>query len=72
MKPFWAAVLAGGLAMAPLKAAQAAPSSFETNAIILEADATVVGRPLIHFWGKCVGAGRGGQMKDCGQAGWNS
>lgn len=58
MKPFWAAVLAGGLAMAPLEAAQAAPSSFETNAIILEADATAVGRPLIHFWSKCVGAGR--------------
>jgi xylan 1,4-beta-xylosidase len=38
-------------------AAVAFPES-ATNAIELEANADAMGRPLVHFWSECVGAGR--------------
>jgi xylan 1,4-beta-xylosidase len=42
-----------------LKAAEIAESpSSATNAIVLEADDKAAGRPLVHFWSRCVGAGR--------------
>jgi xylan 1,4-beta-xylosidase len=48
-----------GLVVSFLTAFQAAASSESaTNSIYLEASAGAAGRPLVHFWSECVGAGR--------------
>jgi xylan 1,4-beta-xylosidase len=41
-----------------LLAAEFAEPFTATNAIVLAADARAAGSPLVHFWSKCVGAGR--------------